>query len=110
MVTGNGQGLAGFGIGKAKEMPAALRKARNRDGQKLMHFEIYNGHTSKKLYIYFLILVLHLLFFKLSTAFQLKLHLAKYFANPIIYISFYLLTMYFICFSLPRLLHGIREN
>ncbi|XP_026743286.1 28S ribosomal protein S5, mitochondrial-like [Trichoplusia ni] len=45
VVTGNGQGLAGFGLGRAKEMPAALRKARNRAGQKLMHFEIYNGHT-----------------------------------------------------------------
>lgn len=47
MVTGNGQGLAGFGFGKAKEAPAALRKAKNRAGQKLMHFDIYNGHTSK---------------------------------------------------------------
>ncbi|KAM3960474.1 mitochondrial ribosomal protein S5 [Aphomia sociella] len=45
VVTGNGQGLAGFGIGKAKEAPAALRKAKNRAGQKLMHFDIYNGHT-----------------------------------------------------------------
>ncbi|XP_021186382.3 small ribosomal subunit protein uS5m [Helicoverpa armigera] len=45
VVTGNGQGLAGFGIGKGKEAPAALRKAKNRAGQKLMHFEIYNGHT-----------------------------------------------------------------
>ncbi|KAJ8714125.1 hypothetical protein PYW08_007745 [Mythimna loreyi] len=45
VVTGNGQGLAGFGFGKAKEAPAALRKAKNRSGQKLMHFEIYNGHT-----------------------------------------------------------------
>lgn len=45
VVTGNGQGLAGFGIGKAKEAPAALRKAKNRAGQKLMHFEIYNNHT-----------------------------------------------------------------
>nr|ABF51220.1 mitochondrial ribosomal protein S5 isoform 2 [Bombyx mori] len=34
-----------FGLGKAKEAPAALRKAKNRAGQKLMHFEIYNGHT-----------------------------------------------------------------
>ncbi|XP_075983303.1 mitochondrial ribosomal protein S5 [Anticarsia gemmatalis] len=45
VVTGNGQGLAGFGFGKAKEAPAALRKAKNRAGQKLMSFEIYNGHT-----------------------------------------------------------------
>ncbi|XP_045452850.1 28S ribosomal protein S5, mitochondrial [Melitaea cinxia] len=45
VVTGNGKGLAGFGIGKAKEAPAALRKAKNRAGHKLMNFEIYNGHT-----------------------------------------------------------------
>lgn len=45
VVTGNGQGLAGFGFGKAKEAPAALRKAKNRAGQKLMHFEICNGRT-----------------------------------------------------------------
>lgn len=51
VVTGNGQGLAGFGLGKAKEAPAALRKAKNRAGQKLMHFEIYDGHTSKNIKI-----------------------------------------------------------
>ncbi|KAL4717931.1 hypothetical protein ACJJTC_001349 [Scirpophaga incertulas] len=45
VVTGNGQGLAGFGIGRSKEAPAALRRAKNRAGQKLMHFEICNGHT-----------------------------------------------------------------
>ncbi|XP_053613851.1 small ribosomal subunit protein uS5m [Plodia interpunctella] len=45
VVTGNGQGLAGFGLGTAKEAPAALRKAKNRAGQKLMNFEIYNGHS-----------------------------------------------------------------
>lgn len=45
VVTGNGQGLAGFGLGKAKEAPAALRKAKNRAGKKLMNFEICNGHT-----------------------------------------------------------------
>ncbi|XP_038206482.1 28S ribosomal protein S5, mitochondrial [Zerene cesonia] len=45
VVTGNGQGLAGFGIGRAKEAQAALRKAKNRAGKKLMHFDIYNNHT-----------------------------------------------------------------
>lgn len=45
VVTGNGQGLAGFGFGRAKEAAAALRKAKNRAGQKLMHFEIHDGHT-----------------------------------------------------------------
>ncbi|CAH2045151.1 unnamed protein product, partial [Iphiclides podalirius] len=45
VVTGNGNGLAGFGFGRAKEALAALRKAKNRAGKKLMHFDIYNGHT-----------------------------------------------------------------
>ncbi|CAH4038068.1 28S ribosomal protein S5, mitochondrial [Pieris brassicae] len=45
VVTGNGQGLAGFGLGRAKEATAALRKAKNRAGKKLMHFDIYNNHT-----------------------------------------------------------------
>lgn len=44
VVTGNGQGIAGFGFGKSKEGHAALRKAKNRAGQKLMHFEICDGH------------------------------------------------------------------
>ncbi|VVC90564.1 unnamed protein product, partial [Leptidea sinapis] len=42
---GNGKGLAGFGIGRAKEALAALRKAKNRAGKKLMQFDIYNNHT-----------------------------------------------------------------
>lgn len=45
VVTGNGQGLAGFALGKAVETKAAIRKAKNRAGQKLMHVEICNGHT-----------------------------------------------------------------
>ncbi|CAH2245082.1 28S ribosomal protein S5, mitochondrial [Pararge aegeria] len=45
VVTGNGQGLAGFGIGRSKEAPAALRKAKNRAGKKLMDFEVCDGHT-----------------------------------------------------------------
>ncbi|XP_052865349.1 28S ribosomal protein S5, mitochondrial [Anopheles cruzii] len=45
VVTGNGNGLAGFGFGKAIEGRAALRQARNRAGQKLMHFELCNGNT-----------------------------------------------------------------
>jgi len=44
-VTGNGKGLAGFAFGKSREGTAALRKARNRSGQKLMHFDIYNNHS-----------------------------------------------------------------
>lgn len=58
VVTGNGQGLAGFGIGKAKEAPAALRKAKNRAGKKLMNFEIYNGHTGTYLLLCIIISIL----------------------------------------------------
>lgn len=45
VVTGNGNGLAGFAMGKAIEGRAALRKAKNRASQHLMHFEICDGHT-----------------------------------------------------------------
>lgn len=45
VVTGNGQGLAGFGVGKSIERPAVLRKAKNRAGQKLVHVDLCNGHT-----------------------------------------------------------------
>lgn len=45
VVTGNGQGLAGFGLGKAADTKAALRRAKNRAGQKLMHFPLFNNHT-----------------------------------------------------------------
>ncbi len=45
VITGNGNGLAGFGLGKAQMGTAALRKAKNRAGQKLMYVERYNNHT-----------------------------------------------------------------
>jgi ribosomal protein S5 len=45
VVTGNMQGLAGFATAKAVETKAAIRKAKNRAGQKLMHIELYNNHT-----------------------------------------------------------------
>nr|CAG4634784.1 EOG090X0689 [Alona affinis] len=45
VITGNGNGLAGFGLGKAQVGNAALKKARNRAGQKLMYIERYNNHT-----------------------------------------------------------------
>jgi len=44
VVTGNGNGLAGFATGKARDGSAVLRKAKNRAGQKLMHIEICEGH------------------------------------------------------------------
>jgi small subunit ribosomal protein S5 len=45
VVCGNGNGLAGFALGKAVETKAAVRKAKNRAAQKLMHIELSNNHT-----------------------------------------------------------------
>lgn len=45
VVTGNGNGMAGFATAKAIEQKAGLRKAKNRAGQKLMHIELYKEHT-----------------------------------------------------------------
>ncbi|KAK9873570.1 hypothetical protein WA026_023128, partial [Henosepilachna vigintioctopunctata] len=44
-VTGNKNGIAGFSIGKAIDPKSALRKSKNRAGQKLMHIKLYNNHT-----------------------------------------------------------------
>lgn len=46
VITGNGNGLAGFAIGKSVDPKAAMRKAKNRAGQKLMHIQIFRNHTS----------------------------------------------------------------
>lgn len=45
IITGNGQGVAGFALGKSSDPKAAIRKAKNRAGQKLMHFDLCDGHT-----------------------------------------------------------------
>jgi len=45
VVTGNKNGLVGFALGKAADAKAALRRAKNRAGQKLMYIERYNNHT-----------------------------------------------------------------
>lgn len=45
VVTGNRNGLAGFAMGKAVEPRIAMRKAKNRAGQKLMHIKIFRGNT-----------------------------------------------------------------
>ncbi|CAH1117207.1 unnamed protein product [Phaedon cochleariae] len=45
VVTGNGNGLGGFAMGKALEAKIALRKAKNRSGQKLMHVKLFKNHT-----------------------------------------------------------------
>lgn len=43
VVTGNGNGLAGFATGKAIDSRAVLRKAKNRAGQKLMYIDLCDG-------------------------------------------------------------------
>lgn len=45
VVTGNKNGSAGIALGKAVESKAALRKAKNRAGQKMLYIEIFNNHT-----------------------------------------------------------------
>lgn len=45
VVTGNGNGLAGFALAKAVEPKAALRKAKNRAGQQVMHVDLFEGRT-----------------------------------------------------------------
>lgn len=45
VVSGNKEGLAGFGLGKALDGKAAVKSAKNRAGQRLMYIERYNNHT-----------------------------------------------------------------
>ena len=45
VVTGNKEGLAGFGLGKSLDGKSALKTAKNRAGQRLMYIERYNNHT-----------------------------------------------------------------
>ncbi|KAG5891649.1 hypothetical protein JTB14_020067 [Gonioctena quinquepunctata] len=45
VVTGNGKGLGGFALGKGLEAKTAIRKAKNRSGQKLMHVKLFRDHT-----------------------------------------------------------------
>jgi len=45
VITGNKNGLAGFALAKANMGQTALRKAKNRCGQKLIYVERYNEHT-----------------------------------------------------------------
>jgi len=48
VVTGNGNGLAGFALSKAK---ASLKTAKNRAGQRLMYISRYNEHIGKKIIV-----------------------------------------------------------
>uniref|UniRef100_A0A1B6KYM6 Small ribosomal subunit protein uS5m n=1 Tax=Graphocephala atropunctata TaxID=36148 RepID=A0A1B6KYM6_9HEMI len=45
VVAGNGQGMAGFALGKAIEGRVAMTTAKNRAGQKLIFIERFNNHT-----------------------------------------------------------------
>ncbi|CAH1961515.1 unnamed protein product [Acanthoscelides obtectus] len=45
VVTGNKKGLVGFAMGRGLEARTALRKAKNRSGQKLMHIKLFRNHT-----------------------------------------------------------------
>lgn len=45
VVVGNKNGLGGFAMGKSIDGRVALRKAKNRAGQKLMHIPICDNHT-----------------------------------------------------------------
>lgn len=47
VVTGNGQGLAGFALGKSVEGKASMRNAKNRAGQKLIYVQRYKDHTGE---------------------------------------------------------------
>ena len=38
VVTGNGKGLIGFAVGRGLDPKAAIRKAKNKAAQRLMHF------------------------------------------------------------------------
>lgn len=45
VVTGNGQGVCGFAMGKSCDAKAAIRIAKNRAAQRLMHFELCDNRT-----------------------------------------------------------------
>lgn len=51
VVTGNGNGIAGFGIAKTPTKQSAMKKAKNKAGLRLMHIPRYKEHTGKK-YMY----------------------------------------------------------
>lgn len=49
VVTGNGNGLAGFALAKAPAPKAAIKTAKNRAGQRLMYIPRYKEHTGKEI-------------------------------------------------------------
>lgn len=47
VVTGNGNGLAGFAVAKAPDGKGAMKTAKNRAAQKMMYIERYDNHTGE---------------------------------------------------------------
>jgi small subunit ribosomal protein S5 len=60
VVTGNKNGSAGIALSKAIEAKAALRKAKNRAGQKLLYIEIFNNHTGRFLRAFCMFLYIYI--------------------------------------------------
>lgn len=57
VVTGNGNGLGGFALAKATAVPDAIRRVKNKAGQKLVYIERYNEHTGVYIVIFSLFLI-----------------------------------------------------
>lgn len=51
VVTGNGNGLAGFALSKASVIKASMKTAKNRAGQRLMYIPRYKEHTGKEIIV-----------------------------------------------------------
>lgn len=51
VVTGNGNGLAGFALAKAPAAKTALKTAKNRAGQRLIYICRYKEHTGKEIIV-----------------------------------------------------------
>ena len=47
VVTGNGNGLAGFALARSFKLSDATRQAKNKAAQRLMYIERYNDHTGE---------------------------------------------------------------
>lgn len=56
VITGNGNGLAGYAITKAKEMKQSLNTAKRKAATKVLYFNRYNDHTGKIYFYLFYVL------------------------------------------------------
>lgn len=59
VITGNGNGLAGYAVAKAKDIKQSLNVAKRKAGTKVMYFNRYNEHTGK-IYFYLFYILLNL--------------------------------------------------